>query len=389
MPQLMHMTAQYSNAVLIAILPFVSDFAQKLQLPILTPLTPPMVQSFAADTRKGAIGGVVTITNGYQFWFDHGFVTSYESPRSYFHLQDPDQVPKFFGPVKLSEAQAVATARKGLTNLGYNPKDLYADIAPNVTTPPQVGSTNVPRYRLQWADPVDLGNAVDAELNATDGSLEMLTLQSRKLWREAPKVVASAPEYTVTNLQSVSATESNALVRFMLPQVSEWARQLKLPVRLPVTTNSLERLIIKDPTWDVRMDLTNGYSFLYSQGYVRGFHTPDVFWRREPHSAANPEHFFGQWNLSEDDAVTLVRNAVEKISGEPEAVMVKGKPTVLTSEKVGSYKVPRYWIEWLREHSQSVGTEMEIVAEVDADKKVIKYLRVFNGRVWRKVPDGV
>jgi hypothetical protein len=387
MLELVQITAQHSNALLVAILPFVSDFAQKLHLPLLTPLNPAMVQTFKPDSRKGAVGGVVTLTNGYRFWFDHGHVASMESPDAYFHLQDPAQVPRFFGPVRLAEDEVVALARKAITNLSYPLPDLYAHLAPAVTPPPQVGTNQVPRYRLQWGDPINLGTSVDIELNATNGRVELLTFHSRKLWRDAPKVAGLTPPSEPRSKDaSLSLTESNRLLGFLLPQISEWSRQLKLPVHLPVTSNSVLRMLIKDKDWDVRIELTNGLSFSYAHGYVRGFQTQDTFWRREPQASVDEKSFWGEWKMGEKDAVAIVRDAVRRVAGKAETELMKEAPKVFKPDRVGEYVTPRYWIEWLKMHPEQVGAELEIAAEVDADKKVIKYLRVFNARVWRKLP---
>lgn len=386
MLELVQITAQYSNAVLVAILPFVSEFAQKVQLPVLTPLNLAMVQAFKPDPRKGEVGGVVTLTNGYRFWFEHGHVASVESPQCYFHLQDPAEIPKFFGTVRLNEGEAIATGRKALTNLCYSLKDLYADLAPKVTPPPQVGENKVPRYRLQWADPASLGTSVDVEVNATDGRIELLTFHSQRLWRNPPKVAVQPSSIAISSPKTVGVGESNALVRFILPQISEWSRQLKLPVRLPVTSNSITRVVIKDLEWDVQVHLTNGFAFSYAQGYVRGFQTPDAFWRREPNASVDSALFWGEWRMTDKEAVAMVREAVKKVGGSAEAALLKDEPKIFKPDKVGDYLAPRYWIEWLKLHPQQLGAELEITAEVDADKKVIKYLRVYNARAWRKPP---
>ena len=42
--EIIRITADYSNAVLVAVLPYVSDFAQKLDLPVPHPITTAHVQ---------------------------------------------------------------------------------------------------------------------------------------------------------------------------------------------------------------------------------------------------------------------------------------------------------------------------------------------------------
>jgi hypothetical protein len=388
MLELVQVTVQYSNAVLVAILPFVSHFAEKLQLPPPTPLNVAMVQTFTPDPRRGEIGGQLTLTNGYTFWFQRGHVNYMASPNAYYQLQDPNEIPRFFGPVRLTEADALQTTRKTITNLGYSLESVFAHLPPKVTPPPMVGTNTIPRYRLEWADPVYLGTSISLEVNATNGRIESFTSHSPKLERQSPKISVQTSSVSSNRLsKALTVGQSNALLRFILPQVSEWSRKLNLPVELPVTSNSIAQVIIRNADWDARVELTNGFAFDCERGYVRGFKMRDTFWRREPRTMLDEKLLWGEWKLSQDDAVALVRQAATKIGGEAEAALLKEQPTVLKPPKVAQYVVPRYWIEWIKTDPQHVGTELEIAAEVDADKRLIKYLRVFNGRLWRNVPN--
>lgn len=389
MLEFVQITAQYSNAVLTAILPFVSEFAAKMEFPVVTPLNLGMVQQFKPDPRKGEVGGLVTLTNGYRFWFERGHVNQMVSPWSYYDLQDPREIPRFFGPVRLTEAEALGIARKAITNLGYSLETLYAHVPPATTSPPKVGTNIVPRYRFEWRDPIELVTSVGVEVNGTSRRIERLTFASRKLWRDSPKLAIQPPSTSPTRAPKVVSTvQSNALLRVIAPQVSEWSKKLDLPIDLPVTSNSLSRVFIKDPDWDVRAYLTNGYVFFYAQGYVRGLRTQDPFFRRDREDPPVDEKLFlGEWKMSEKEAVVLARETVKKVAGEAEMALMKSEPTVLKPDKVGPYVVPRYWIQWLKSDPQHAGTDLEIGVEVDADKKIIKYLRVFNSRLWEKLPE--
>src|SRR5690349_15136740 len=114
-----HVTAQYSNAVLVALLPYVSDFAEKLHLPILSPVTSAQVLEFRCSPRRDEIGGLILLTNGYRFSFHDGHVSSFDSPKSYFSLQDPEAISNFFGPIIIKEKDAQKLARKAIVTLGY------------------------------------------------------------------------------------------------------------------------------------------------------------------------------------------------------------------------------------------------------------------------------
>jgi hypothetical protein len=64
---LIQITTQYSNSVLVAILPFISSFAQTLHLEMATPVTPAQVAEFRCSPRRGEVGGMLILTNGFCF----------------------------------------------------------------------------------------------------------------------------------------------------------------------------------------------------------------------------------------------------------------------------------------------------------------------------------
>ncbi|EEF57893.1 hypothetical protein Cflav_PD0843 [Pedosphaera parvula Ellin514] len=75
MLELIHITAAYSNAVLVAILPHVSDFAKKLDLPIPQPIAANQVIWFKQVPFKGQIDGALVLSNNCWFHFSsHGYV---------------------------------------------------------------------------------------------------------------------------------------------------------------------------------------------------------------------------------------------------------------------------------------------------------------------------
>src|SRR5882724_9671494 len=95
---LIHITAQYSNAVLVAILPYISDFARKLDLPVQTPILPAHVRSFGCSRNLGDrdFGGGIPLTNGMIFDFFCGMVTCYTTPRNYSEIQDVAEIERFY-----------------------------------------------------------------------------------------------------------------------------------------------------------------------------------------------------------------------------------------------------------------------------------------------------
>ena len=69
-------TAQYTNAALVAILPYITDFAKKLDLSLKTPITTNQVKRFLCDPRKGHVEGSIFLFNGDHFAFVDGVVVT-------------------------------------------------------------------------------------------------------------------------------------------------------------------------------------------------------------------------------------------------------------------------------------------------------------------------
>jgi hypothetical protein len=184
--ELIHITAEYSNAVLVAILPYISDFAARFELGITQPVTTNHVQRFRPDARKGFGGGLVSLTNGYEFGFGHGHMNVFRCPRSYHSLQDPDRIPEFVGELKMSKRQAVAFAREKLRRLGYTEQQLPLKQSPKVHPPPKFKGKRVPFYDIQW--PKDLAGNFYArvEVDAQNRAVTLMTLAGTNLYRAPP-----------------------------------------------------------------------------------------------------------------------------------------------------------------------------------------------------------
>ena len=184
---LVQMTATYSNAVLVAILPHFTHVAKTLELPIPTPIVESQVRHFFCDPRAGEVGGYVQLTNGYEFWYEKGHVRAFSSPHNYFRLQDPDMVPKFYGPLRMNKKEAISLARESLKKLGYT-NQVFDAVEPevNLATSKESFTANqgVPQYRIIWPDP-NWRNRDIAELdvNAEVKHVDAFELYSKIFWR--------------------------------------------------------------------------------------------------------------------------------------------------------------------------------------------------------------
>lgn len=154
MEELIHMTATYSNALLVAILPHISDCAKKLDLPIIQPVVTEHVLRFNPNPYKGHLSGTVVLTNNYWFSFDQrGFVDSFTSPTNWFSEQEDfvANLPRYVGQTRMTTNEMVAFARETLLKLGHEPSVTHADTTPVLEGPynPQQGG-HVPYCRVLW-----------------------------------------------------------------------------------------------------------------------------------------------------------------------------------------------------------------------------------------------
>jgi hypothetical protein len=400
--ELFQVTAQYSNAVLVAIMPFVSDFAKRLDLPISQPVTVSQVRHFGCSPRSDHIGGRVVLNNGHEFSFDRGRVMLYRSPGSYYSLQDPDRIPEFYGTVKIGKKEALRIAHETIRRLGYTDAMLHADRTAEVTEPLEFGKNVVPRFRVRWLKPdasrgESRGTSIDLEVDASNGQIQMVSLLNTNTWRANPKVdirppvVGKGPQTTYSGgrkIGSVSEAYSNAFLVAILPHLSEYARNIGHSVRLPISTNDVDisryicGFVDNDPMAVVY--LKDGTRFNFNHGQVTAFYGSDAF--RIPGDKENQvEEFYGKVNLSANEATAVVRKAVKRLGYSVELLHLNEPPQMVPPRKYGTNTFARYFLIW-QEPDQG---QFRASAEVDATTKKVKSLYI-NDRVstniWRKPP---
>lgn len=401
--EIVQVTAQYSNAVLIAILPYVSDFATKLELPVSHPITTAHVREFKCSPRADLFGGRVILTNGFEFAFLHGHVEMFRTPQCYYELQDPDLVPRFFGPVKLREKDALKIVHQAIKKLGYTDAALYADRPPRVTHPAKVGKNYVPRYRVWWGDPTqglpdNPPTSAVFEVDATTGQIQMMYLLNPATFRDSPKVDVHPPVISQgadtqyrggRTMSPVSQSYSNAFLLAILPQLSDYVSKAGFPVKIPISTSDVDMshyscaLVDGDPC--VFLDLKTGARFVYSHGQVIAFYAPDVThlpgeaWKRPV------EHYYGPINMTSNQAIALVRQTVVRLGYSEKVLRVDESPLVNPPAKRGGGTIARYFLNW----KESRVGPFRVVAEVDASTKTLKSLYIndhANTNIWRNPP---
>lgn len=402
--EIFQVTAQYSNAVLAAIMPYVSDFAKRLELPIPQPVTTAHVRRFVCSPRSDHIGGRVLLTNGHSFSFDRGRVMLYRSPLSYFSLQDPDLIPEFYGTVRIPEKRAIQIAHETIKKLGYSDTMLGADRAPEITEPPKSGTNVVPRYRVRWLRLIrssdgnpGTGTSIDLEVDASTGQIQMMSLSNTNTWRPDPKidvrplVVGKGPETTYRGgrkIHPVSQAYSNAFLTAILPQISDYVQKIDLSIPTPVTTNDVDSsryicgLVDQDPIAAVY--LRDGARFNYSHGQVTAFYAKDAF-RIPGDKQGRVEDFYGQSNMTAKEAVSLVRQVVKQLGYSEKVLHLDEPPRIVSPRKYGTNTFARYFLTW-QEPDQGA---FRGSAEVDATTRKLKALYIndrINTNIWRAPP---
>jgi len=185
-----HVTAAYSNAVLVAILPHISDFAKKLDLPIPQPITTSQVAHFNVGRMEGEVAGGLFLTNHYQFAFGNGYVHVFHNlnDNPYVISDDPAQTwPRFAGPDNMTTNDAIEFARDTLRKLGYNPKLLHADGPPFSVHGPydMKAGYHFPFCDIQWDDE-KVG--LDFQIDMNKKMLVGMSLVSTNCFRPDPKI---------------------------------------------------------------------------------------------------------------------------------------------------------------------------------------------------------
>lgn len=371
-----HALAHGTNAVLLAILPQVSDFAKKAELPIVTPITAEHIRQFRPLIIGDEIGGVLIFTNDVRIRYLRGHVESFQTPRSYFNLQNPSDIPKFYGELKWDTNEALRFARSRLRTLGYSLKETFADQLPQIIDMPQRMGTNVvPFYQFHWQDPVFHVTAVSMEVDAQAKKIQSLALITPFLWRSMPKLSATNSN---NKAPLISATVSNACVADALPTISSFAQKLNLPLNLPLTPKQVQKVAFVMSNEYVAIKIKNSFWFVIQNGTVTEFNALDsVYGRRdvrlEPFVRPLKE-YLGKWKISEEEAVELARKNILNLGYNAEAWGVAAAPQVIKHEQIGKYVVPRYFITWLTNSPATGNADVYVRAEIDADKKQLKYL---------------
>jgi hypothetical protein len=375
-------TAEYSNAVLVAVLPYIADVAQKLDLPVPHPVTVNQVVHCSVLPNR-RVEAEIGIEGGWVFAFSRGYVETIQSDRSYHMLQDPDEIPKFFGEVKMSKTEAVQLARDTLKKLEIPLEAVFAEQEPQIDEPHKMGTNTIPYYYVSWLDPRG-GTSVEIEINGNIRRLERLMFRSKSLERAPPKITIVPPrEPNQPRWPEVNPEYAWRLIPIVLRAIDKYGQKLSLPVPRPLTTNHVARFSVRDNGgWPhCEIELTNGWCFTYRNSMVNGYDAPDKLFGSENRRAILIKDFVGKWNITEAEAIALVRRTLAKLNYPTNLVHFEVEPQVHKPAVPG---IPRYMFFWY--YNQDDDLQSTVWAEVDAYKGELKSLYYDDKAYWRNPP---
>jgi hypothetical protein len=385
-------TAEYSNAVLVAVLPHISEFAKQIDLPLPQQIKTEQVAGCGiVPYRTRGSGGHdtpvgVVLTNGWSFRFIDGWVNSFSSPDCYFGLQDPQQIPRFFGTVRMKPAEAAGLARETIRRLGIPLEIFFAEQEARIHPLETVGANVVPRYRIEWVNPVG-GQTVEVEVNADARRVESMSLRSSYIKKPPPRITVIPPpgrSFVPYRSPTINPVYAQKLIALVLRAVDAYGKVLSLPVPRPLTTNHVARFELHDNGgWPAsELELTNGWRFVYRNSMVNGHYAPNNLFGSDNRPRVMKD-LAGQWRMSEAQAIELVKQTLAKFHHPTNLVHVDFAPKVSKPVLPG---IPRYSIHWWKENEDKSDLVCKVEAEVDADKGELTSLYYDHVAYWNKPP---
>jgi hypothetical protein len=386
-------TPEYSHAVLMAVLPYFSEEAKKLNLPVPQPITQTDIAGFHVLPFR-ELAASMLLKNGWVFNFRFGCASDFSSPHAYRSLQDPEKIPEYYGPVRMSQEKAIQLARDTLKKLNIHLEDVFADQNPQVVPPVKIETNTVPRYEITWIDPFG-GNAADFEVNAQTKQVERMYLRSWNLRRPPPKVNVIPPDEEEGHdffsaqipPQKINPEYARQLVPMMFKAIDEYAQKLSLPVPRSLTTNNVAKVEIhNNGGWPhCEIWLTNGWRFIYRHCMVNGYYAPDVFVTTD-NRPFHLKEFEGKWNLTTNQAIELVKRTVAKLNFPTNNIHMDFAPNIIYA--AGDFKkiIPRYSFEWYYENAAHDDLQSKVEAEVNADNGMLESLYYDDKAYWNCRP---
>ncbi|HEY5297556.1 MAG TPA: hypothetical protein VIK59_06505 [Verrucomicrobiae bacterium] len=415
---LIHVTVAYSNAVLVAILPHISDCAKKLDLPIPAPVTASQVAHFNISPWEGEIGGGLWLTNHYFFSFTSGYVSSFRSPTNWFNntydnWDDLEYFKRYRGRDNMTTNEAIELARDSFRKLGYKPEEFQADGPPTSFEGPinskRLG--HMPYCRIEWNSPnskirnwLGLDSYIQFDIDMQRKQIVGMNLISRRFWRSDPKITVTPDLETnyrnagvfgqMALMQSrmpyvhMTPAYSNATLTATLPYVADFTKKLNLPISQPLIGDQvllyLPPLYYTNDGFSCTVMLTNHFWFTFLAGFVTKFSSPDD-WFEESQTKTNWAAF-DQNCLTTNEAIEFARDAFQQLGYHPEDFHLDNPPT--SFENAVDKKNERYAycrMDW--ESSDEMQTNVyQIQFDIDLLRKRIVGATLIGKKFVRPLP---
>jgi hypothetical protein len=167
-----------TNLLLAATLAIVRNFGGVVDLPPEDlPSTVATIEHYSIGSPRSPMDVCIT-HRGNIFMVSEGAVEMFECSRSLAHLQNPEQLPAFFGPSRLSANQILFLASNKVQTLERS-GNLIASVVPVIKKLPDVGTNTVSFYQILWPKPEHTSGFdcfAEVEVDARTGRVASLEL---------------------------------------------------------------------------------------------------------------------------------------------------------------------------------------------------------------------
>lgn len=357
-----------TNAVFISLAPTFYREIDHWHLPIKHPFDPSTLSRFSYREPQ-AIN--LQLNSGWRLELVYDSLTSFYGPN----------YPPLRHRAKAAEKavvmcdDALRIARNTVALSGLPESVTWISLSPEVEQPEMPFDTF---YQFSWYRPDEDNTAtVDVAVDCRDGSVGHLALYCL--------LSQLLEQHSLARTNSeISPPPAEEIQREFAKQAAEdlhrWVARLPFP-REFLDEDAVRRSIaewyengtnVEGKHWiavlrsgDWRLDFRDGKLF--------GWRTPDAFF--DSPTPPDLQRFTGQWRMSENQALAMVRKNIHDLGIHHEALkVILEKPDVLKPKLFGPPTVPRFLFQW---QGGKRYLSSWIQAEVDADRKKVTRLEIY------------
>ncbi len=350
MEELYHITMAYAVALLSAILPQVTEVADRLDLPIERPITVEHVQKFIPDVT-GQMAGSLFLTNNAWFHFSkNGFVDSFRAPKNWFAIQELDEIPSYYGKSTLSTNEIIEFALEAASKWGYPTSTL--NNPPKMEGPFDLeNGKHVPYCRVEWCRGNEKETWTEPEVSVTidtqnkrlagigfkeysDSALPQnpvkidIKADTRAYFLQRTLgTTTNSPTRKTENYVKMTPAYSDALLNLILPRISAFAQKLGVEWEEPLKPDDVKsfRPCLVPGQNGGEVELKNGYRFIFDPaGYVSSFTAPEWFENRR--TDEEPLRYLGKPTMTTNEIYSLARETLLRLGFPPETTGAAEEP---------------------------------------------------------------